>query len=167
MRDAGHTAFYAGLKNMPAAAQGTLEGLEDLDLVCVDDLHKVAGDAAWEDALFHLFNRIRGRNGRLVVTSRHRLSALSLNLPDLASRLAWGLRLQIQPLGEEDRLRVVCQHAASLGTELPEEVRNYLLKHGERSLAGLLQAVERMQHAAFTAKRRITVPLAREILKQE
>ena len=167
MRDSGRTAFYAGLKNMPAESQGTLEGLEGLDLVCVDDLHAVAGDTAWEAALFHLFNRIRELNGKLVVTSRARLSALPLGLPDLASRLAWGLRLQLQSMGDEDKLQVIHRHAASLGIELPEEVCTYLLKRGQRSLAGLLHTVELMQHAAFTAKRHITVPLAREILKRK
>jgi DnaA family protein len=164
-RDSGRTAFYAGLRGMPAAAQGTLEGLEGLDLVCVDDLHEVAGERAWETALFHLFNRIRGTGAVLVVASRDRLSAMPLELPDLASRLGWGPRLQLQALDDTDKLAVICRHAAALGVELPGEVRKYLLERGPRNLADLLLAVERMQQAAFTAKRRLTVPLAREVLK--
>ena len=49
---------------------------------------------------------------------------------------------------------------------MPAEVQAYLLKHGNRGLAGMLGIVERLQRAAFTATRRVTVPLAREILKQ-
>ncbi len=164
-RDAGRTAFYAGPKNMPTGAYRTLDGLEGLDLVCLDDLHTVAGNRDWENALFHLVNRLRASGGNFVVASRRRLSALQLDLPDLASRLAWGLRLQLEPLGEEERVLVMRQHADSLGIDLPDEVLTYLKGRGQRSLAGMLQVVERLQQAAFTAKRRITVPLAREVLK--
>ncbi len=131
----------------------------------MDDLHTVAGNRDWENALFHLVNRLRASGGNFVVASRRRLSALQLDLPDLASRLAWGLRLQLEPLGEEERVLVMRQHADSLGIDLPDEVLTYLKGRGQRSLAGMLQVVERLQQAAFTAKRRITVPLAREVLK--
>ncbi len=167
MRESGRTAFYAGLKHLSPEAQETLEGLEGLDLVCVDDLQAVAGDEAWETALFHLFNRVRDTGAGLAVASRERLSALPLGLPDLASRLAWGLRLQLQALDDPDKLEVLRRHAASLGIELPPEVGKYLLERGPRNLAGLIAAVGRMQRAAFAAKRRITVPLAREVLREQ
>lgn len=166
-RERGGRAFYLALKRLPKGAIASLQGLEQLDLVCVDDLHAVAGDRDWEEALFHCFNRIREANGRLLVSSRERLSALGLGLPDLASRLAWGLRLQLQPLEDEDKMAVIRLHSDALGLSLPEEVQVYLLKHHDRSMAALIQTVERLHEAALTVKRRITVPLAREVLKAD
>lgn len=158
-------AFYLALKRLPKDAIASLQGLEKLDLVCVDDLHVIAGDRAWEEALFHCFNRIREANGRLIVSSRERLSALELGLPDLASRLAWGLRLQLIPLEDNDKLAVINQHSDALGLSLPDDVQQYLLKHHDRSMAALVHTVENLQQAALTHKRRITIPLAREVLK--
>ena len=158
-------AFYLALKRVPKDAIDSLQGLEKLDLVCVDDLHVIAGDNAWEEALFHCFNRVREANGRLLVSSRKRLSALELGLPDLASRLAWGLRLQLAPLEDNDKLAVINLHSDALGLVLPEDVQKYLLKHHDRSMAALIHTVENLQHAALTHKRRITIPLAREVLK--
>lgn len=158
-------AFYLALKRLPKDAIASLQGLEKLDLVCVDDLHVIAGDEAWEEALFHCFNRIREANGRLLVSSRRRLSALDLGLPDLASRLAWGLRLQLLPLEDHDKLAVINLHGSTLGYSLPEDVLKYLLKHHDRNMASLIQTVEKLHQAALTNKRRITVPLAREVLK--
>jgi len=158
-------AFYLALKRLPKDAIASLQGLEKLDLVCVDDLHVIAGDAAWEEALFHCFNRIREANGRLLVSSQKRLSALSLGLPDLASRLAWGLRFQLLPLEDQDKQAVIKRHSNALGFELPEDVQQYLLKHHDRSMAALIQTVENLHQAALINKRRITVPLAREVLK--
>ena len=165
IRERQGRAFYLALKRLPKDAIASLQGLENLDLVCVDDLHLIAGDSAWEEALFHCFNRIREANGRLLVSSRERLSALSLGLPDLASRLAWGLRLQLLPLEDHDKLAVINLHCNALGLTLPEDVQKYLLKHHDRSMAALIHIVENLQQAALIHKRRITIPLAREVLK--
>ena len=165
-RERDERAFYLALKRVPKNAIASLEGLEKLDLVCVDDLHVIAGDQAWEEALFHCFNRIREANGRLLVSSRERLSALELGLPDLKSRLAWGLRLQLLPLEDQDKLEVINLHCIALGLTLPEDVQQYLLKHHDRSMAALIHTVESLQQAALTHKRRITIPLAREVLKK-
>ena len=159
-------AFYLALKRLPRDAIASLEGLEKLDLVCVDDLHVIAGDQAWEEALFHCFNRIREANGRLLVSSRERLSALELGLPDLKSRLAWGLRLQLLPLEDKDKLEVINLHCVALGLSLPDDVQQYLPKRHDRRMAAMVHTVESLQQSALTHKRRITVPLAREVLKK-
>jgi DnaA family protein len=158
-------AFYLALKRLPEEATASLEGLEELDLVCVDDLHVIAGNDVWEQALFHCFNRIRENNGRLLISSQKSLSALEFNLADLASRLAWGVSLPLLPLDDQDKLKVIDTHSNALGFSLPDDVQQYLLKHHDRSMTALIQTVENLHHAAQTHKRRITVPLAREVLK--
>jgi len=165
MREHQGRAFYLAMKRLPKDAITSLQGLETLDLVCVDDLHVIAGDKAWEEALFHCFNRIREAGGRLVVSSHVRLSAMNIDLPDLASRLAWGLRLPLLPLEDEDKLAVIDLHCSALGTHLPQDVQHYLLKRQDRNLPALIRTVEKLHQAALTNKRRITVPLAREVLK--
>jgi len=165
MRENMGRAFYLALKRLPKDAIASLQGLERLDLVCVDDLHVIAGDEAWEQALFHCFNRIREAGGRLLISSQQPLSELDINLPDLASRLAWGLRLQLLPLEDQDKLKVISMQSDALGFSLSEEVMQYLLKHHDRSMAALVQTVERLHQAALINKRRITIPLAREVLR--
>jgi DnaA family protein len=164
-RERGGRAYYLALKRLPGDAAAALQGVEGLDLVCVDDLHLVAGDGAWEEALFHGFNRIRETGGRLLVSSRRRLSALDIGLPDLASRLAWGLQLSLKPLSDADKLDVINRHSDALGLGLGEDVQQYLIKHCERSVAALIGTVEQLHQVALTHKRRITIPLARQVLR--
>lgn len=165
-RDAGRTAFYLGLHGPAARNRDALSGLESTNLVCIDDLHRVVGDPAWEEALFHFINRLREQRGSLLLASQHRLKRLPLGLPDLASRLAWGLRLELQPLNDADKRRVLERHATSLGIELPEAVSDYLLSRGTRDMATLVGLVTRLQQAAFREKRQITVPLARHLMTE-
>lgn len=164
-READLAAFYIALKRLPEEAAASLEGLQVLDLVCVDDIDRVAGNATWENALFRCFNEVRAASGRLLVSSSEPLSALRFALPDLASRLAWGVRQNLQPPDDDGKVVILEQRARSLRIELPEEVRDYLIKHSRRDMASLLGALERLKDAAFAGKRKITVPLAREVIK--
>lgn len=164
-RERDMAAFYIALKRLPEAAAAGLEGLQQLDLVCVDDLDRVVGNPVWERALFRCFNEVRAAQGRLLIGSRAPLGSLRFGLPDLASRLAWGVRLKLQVPDDDDKRAIIRQRARSLYIELPGDVEDYLLKHGRRDMASLLHVVEALKDAAFAGKRRITVPLAREVLQ--
>jgi DnaA family protein len=164
-RENGLAAFYIALERLPEEAAASLEGLQVLDLVCVDDLDSVAGNPVWEKALFGCFNQVRAAHGRLLVSSSQPLSSLGLCLPDLASRLGWGVRQNLRLPDDEGKLEILRQRAQTLRIELPEDVQNYLLKHSKRDMSSLLLTLERLKDAAFAGKRKITVPLAREVLK--
>jgi len=166
-REEGLAAFYIALKRLPQDAAAGLEGLQVLDLVCVDDLDCVAGNPVWEEALFRCFNAVRAARGRLLVSSSQALSSLEFRLPDLASRMAWGVRQTLQFPNDEGKLEILQQRAETLRIEVPIDVQNYLLKHGKRDMASLLGALEQLKDAAFTEKRKITVPLARQILSEQ
>jgi len=164
-REREKAAFYIALKRLPEEAAASLQGLRVLDLVCVDDLDSVAGNPVWENALFACFNEVRAAQGRLLVSSRLPLASMTFHLPDLASRLAWGVRQKLDLPDDQGKLEILNQRARTLRIELPEDVQNYLLKHAKRDMYSLLQTLERLKDAAFIGKRKITVPLAREVLR--
>ena len=161
-RERNGVAWYIGLERLDPDARAGLEGLSGL--VCFDGLHAVAGDRRWEEALFHCFNEVRAGGGQVVASSRVPLSGLNFALPDLASRMAWGIRLKLEPLGEGERLKVLQGRAASLDFDLSDEVQSFLIRRISRDLGSLLDALERLHRAALADKRRVTVPLAREVL---
>ena len=163
-RDQGLQAFYLGLGTVTDSAADSLAGLEALDLVCIDDIDRVAGNPTWENAVFHFFNRMRDNHGRIIVSSSKPLSSLAFGLPDLTSRLGWGLRLRLQPLDDESKAEILQRKAAALGIHIPPDVRRYLLSRSSRNTGALLANLEAVRTAALKSKRRITIPLAREVL---
>ena len=160
-----YSARERGLAALPEEAAASLEGLRVLDLVCVDDLDSVAGNPVWENALFGCFNEVRAAEGRLLISSKRPLSELEFCLPDLASRLAWGVRQKLQLPDDEGKLEILRQRANALRIEVPDEVQDYLIKHGRRDMASLLHTLERLKDVAFAEKRKITVPMTRRILR--
>jgi DnaA family protein len=161
----GRQAFYIAPGRLPVEAAAGLAGLDDMDLVCVDDIDLCVGQRVWEEALFHCFNRLREQGGSLVASSSSRLSVLQFSLPDLASRLGWGLRSQLLPLDEQGKSEVMRRWAKAHDLHLPDEVQSYLLSRGSRQLPALLESLETVRVAALSGKRKITVPLAREVLR--
>lgn len=161
----GLRCAYLPLGEHTSLAPEMLEGLESLDLVAIDDVQCIVGDGAWEEALFALFNRCRDLGTRMLFSADCGPAALPLHLPDLRSRLAWGLTLSLQPLDERGRLELLQSLAARRALKLPEEVARYLLERTSRHPRDLLDTIARLDQASLSEKRRLTIPFVRDSLQ--
>lgn len=166
-REHGMQAFYVALRRLPASAATSISGLENFDLVCIDDFDQIAGQRNWEMAVFNCFNQLRERGSRLVISSRVALADLQLGLGDLRSRLAWDVQAVLLPLDDEGKLEALSRRAEAMGVDLPENVQKYLIRHTKRDMESLLSVLTRVVNAAFSDKRRITVRLASEVIASE
>jgi DnaA family protein len=148
----------------PGMVPEMLEGMESMELLAIDDLDAVAGQAAWETGLFHLYNRMRDAGARLVVTASVSPAALSIELPDLASRLSWGLTLHLAANDDAAKLAILQQRARNRGLELSDEVGGYLLRNCERDMENLIRLLERLDAASLREQRRLTIPFVKQLL---
>lgn len=158
----GLPAAYLSLADVPHP--GVLEGLEQLGLVALDDVQTVVGQSVWEEALFDLINRLREHAVPLLLAADQPPSALPVSLPDLVSRMGWGPVLRLEALDDEAKLGLLKARAAERGMDLPDEVGRYLLAHLPRDLPSLLDGLDRLDRASMERQRRITLPLARDVL---
>ncbi|MBI3775280.1 MAG: DnaA regulatory inactivator Hda, partial [Gammaproteobacteria bacterium] len=141
-----------------------LEGLERCALVCVDDVDAIAGLSIWEEALFHLYNRITEQGHCLVLSACAAPAELKLQLPDLASRLAWGLVLHLEALAENDKLVALQLRAQQRGFELPNDVAQFLLRRCPRDTPSLFALLDRLDEASLAAQRKLTIPFVRKLI---
>ncbi|HEB67689.1 MAG TPA: DnaA regulatory inactivator Hda [Gammaproteobacteria bacterium] len=140
-------------------------GLESCPAVAIDDLDVIAGEAALETALFHLYNRIRESGGRLILAASRSPVALGMTLPDLVTRLGWGLVFRLHPLDDDGRRRALQLRAERRGFALPDEVADYLLRRHARDMNSLFALLDRLDEASLAAQRRLTIPFVRELLR--
>jgi DnaA family protein len=143
----------------PRLSPGALEGLEQFDLVALDDLQCVAGQDPWEEGLFCLFNSLRDRGGCLVASASSPLEALGIGLPDLRSRLQWGPRYAVAELTEADCETLLRQTAQRLGMRIPTELVRYIMTHRPRDPASLIGLVERLDSLCLREQRAPSIPL--------
>ncbi|ARS54205.1 DnaA regulatory inactivator Hda [Kushneria konosiri] len=160
----GARALYLPLDDLGHFPPHMLEDLEALDLIAIDDLERVIGRKRWEEALFHCFNRLRDANCRLIIAAQASPRVLPVVLPDLASRLGWGMTFHLQPLSDQDRLEVLRLRAHQRGMQLPDEVARYLLHRGPRKLGDMLALLTRLDSASLSAQRRLTIPFVKRAL---
>ena len=160
----GARTFYLPLHEMRQKSPIILDGLEENTLVCIDDIDRIAGDAEWERALFHLFNRLRERSHRLVVGNRLSPQHFAIQLPDLISRLRWGLTLELKELGDADKIAALQLKARLHGLDLPLEVGQFLLSHYPRDLPSLWKMLETLDYASLSEQRKLTIPFLKSRL---
>jgi DnaA family protein len=163
-RDAA--AAYLPLDQFERLDPGMLDGLEALPLVCLDNLEAIAGNAEWERSLFDFYNRWRerGQPGSLVVTGSSAPRKLGLQLPDLASRLDWGVNFHLDELDDEGKLSALQLRAELRGFKLPIDVGRFLLNRLSRDMRTLLSTLNLLDNASFRAKRKLTIPFVKEII---
>lgn len=165
MSQQGNPVGYVPLRKRHWFVPEVLEGMEQLALLCIDNIEEIAGEDAWEIALFNLYNRImeEGKT-RLFITGDRPPRQLTIKLADLASRLDWGQTYRLHPLPDEDKLSAMQLRAHLRGFELPEDVGRFLLKRLSREMRILFATLDKLDHASIRARRKLTIPFVKEIL---
>ena len=162
----GTATAYVPLRHHQQLHPDMLEGLENLALVCIDDVEAVAGKRSWEDALFHLYNRMQTGAGLLLLSGHAAPSDLELVLADLRSRIGWDLVFQLHPLDDAGKKQALQLRARSRGFTLPDEVADYLLRYYPRDIHAQFGLLDRLDTASLVEQRRLTVPFVKAVLSE-
>lgn len=152
----------AELIQLPVAV---LEGLEQIDFICLDDIHLVAGNIQWQQAIFDLYNRVLEQNNYLIISGDETVQQLGISLPDLVSRLSWGLTEQVKPMGDEEKIQALQYRATQRGLFLSEDVVKFLLNRFSRDMTNLIKSLDALDKASIQEQRKITIPFIKEVLQ--
>lgn len=139
-------------------------GLEALDFVCLDGVDLVIQRADWELALFSLYNRMRDAGKSLLVAAVLGPRELPVNLPDLASRLQWGVTFHVHSLDDQEKQQALQLRARARGLELSDEVANFIIQRLPRDMNELFWQLNRLDHASLAEQRKLTIPFIKKIL---
>jgi DnaA family protein len=159
-------AAYLPLTGLAKLGVGVLEGLSQLDCVCLDDLDAVIGELEWERGLFGLLREVEDRGGRLVASAQAPAALLTWKLPDLGSRFAASAIFQLRVLDEKEQQDALQLRAKLRGFELPEETSRWLQRRFPRDMRTLYELLDTLDEAALVAQRRLTVPFIRSVLRE-
>jgi DnaA family protein len=166
-KQSGKDPFFLQFSTDNLPSPKLLDGLEDMDLVCFDGMHCIAGHTEWETALFAFYNSHRQNNHKLLLSADCPPKYLGFDLPDLKTRMSWGLTLKIQSLRDDQIIDALTFKAHFLGFDIPANVGRFLLNHYVHDLPALWLLLEKIDRATLAAQRKLTIPFLKQILAEQ
>jgi len=110
----------------------------DIDVLLVDNVHRLAGRAATQEEFFHTFNTLHTLGKQIVLTSPLPPSKLEEIEPRLISRFEWGVVLSIENVEAEILLR---KKAAAWNVKFSDELCAFLAEKFPNNPVLALQAL--------------------------
>lgn len=135
--------------------------------VVFEGADKLAGNPDGERFLFHLMNLQKENGSSLLMISDTAPSAWGVHLPDLRSRLLAAQVAGIEAPDDALLEGVFLKLFADRRVDVDADVVQYVLPRIQRSFAGVKALVESLDAAALSKTRRITIPLARDVLAEK
>jgi DnaA family protein len=158
------TSVYLPMDTLIETSTEMLIGLENIDLVAIDHVQALAGEEAWEEALFHLFNRIQETGVSLLVAGDVPPLQLQLTLKDLQSRLSLGVCYQIESLDDQHKKQMIQFFAHQRGLKITEEVAHYIMMYTSRLEDDIYSLLNTLDESSLKEQRNITVPFVKKII---
>lgn len=126
----------------------------------IDDVGQL--DALRQEAAFHLFNAVLAYPGAVFCAAGDQAPAGLALMPELATRLGYGLVIQLLPLAENDIAAALVLTLRERGLSASAELIPWLLTHAPRNLGRLRGLIDALDAYALARGRALTVPLLRE-----
>jgi DnaA family protein len=157
-------SVYLPLDELVMYSPAIFESLEDLPLIALDNVQAIAGKPEWEEALFHLFNRVRDAGGCLIFAANVGPKELGIKLPDLLTRLQWGLVYQFDAITDDFKVAALQNRAQNRGFDLGLEVAKYIVRHVDGNMGSMFDVLQTLDSASLSAQRKLTRPFVKSVL---
>jgi len=149
------------------ALEAVVNAPDAFPAIAIDDAQQAAGNAAQEAWLQHLFNATRVADIPLLLTARLPPAAWGLQLADIRSRLCAAMSAGLLEPDDDLLTGLLMKQFEDRQLRVESEVIDYLLRHMDRSAAAAARLIERIDRQALEQRRKITVPLAREVVEAD
>jgi|SRR5574344_410677 DnaA-homolog protein len=156
--------FYLDLKLAKEIGPMVLDA--DLpNLVLLDNVDAIAGDDAFELALFALFNRwYDKREGTLIMSGSKSSDAIEFSKKDINTRLSSGVTCQLNYLSEEECVNALLKRAHERQINMNENVASFIIRNTSRDMRKLVSLLDILETAQIEFVHEITIPFVKNIL---
>lgn len=132
--------------------------------IIIEDADKLIGNLNGEKGLFHLYNIFKEEQQSFLLTLQEPPVRRSFALPDLASRLRAAPSVAIREPDEQLISALLVKLFSDRQIRIGADVLHYILPRIERSFEAVNKLVEDADKKAMSEKRKISIPLLREIM---
>jgi len=158
------SSLYIPLRKVMNYGIEIFESLENIDLICIDGIEEVISKIEWEKAIFNLINKALISESRLILTSSKDLKSLNFSLPDLESRIRKFQSYELHPINDKDIFDALKYISKLTSINLGDKEAKYLVTYSQRNISNLVHILESLDQLSMEMKRKITIPLIKEVI---
>ncbi|MBP3749137.1 MAG: AAA family ATPase [Ruminobacter sp.] len=166
-QDRGFSTIAMDLSDyMDSAPVSILQGAEDCDVICLDNIDAVAGIHDWEAEIFNLYNRWHeNKKGIFIVAATASPIMAKFRKNDLITRLGSGVTLSIHPVSIAELPKLLILRESNRGTDLSRELADIVVSR-LGNVGECIEAVDLIDSLAASLKKPvITKTFVEQIVK--
>jgi DnaA family protein len=156
-------SFYFDLSRYSRHQPAILNGIDEYDVVCLDNVDSIVGHKKWEHALYELMKCHYEKGHQLIISSSFLPNHMDIKTQGLKDHLNWGLILQLKTLVDTNNIDALIFKADAMGFEISPQVGRFLVIQHQAELHELWRLLEEIDRASLAAKRKLTVPFLKQL----
>ncbi|MBC8419887.1 MAG: chromosomal replication initiator protein DnaA [Desulfobacteraceae bacterium] len=136
------------------------------DFLLLDDMHLLADNKSYQYEFLSLCSSFLESAKQLVVAATYPPAKIKSLLPELRSRLEWGLIAEIHPPGQRTKMKIIKKNAKQENLDLPDDVVFFLANHTD-DIRSLTEYVVSLKSYATSYKRPIDISTVKSVIKKK
>ena len=160
--NSNNSSIYIPMQEAINLDPSILEGVSELNLICIDDIDLISKRREWEIALFNLINECYEKECFLLLSgSINKLEAI----PDLVSRIKKMEILRLEAINDDELLEATKAISKNLNIEISDKNMNYLINNSKRDIKTIFRTLSQLEKESLERKKSIGLNLIKEVIQ--
>ena len=160
--DSKNSSIYIPMQEAINLEPSLLEGVSQLNLICIDDVDLINKHSEWQIALFNLINECYEKDCFLILSgSINRLDVI----PDLVSRIKKMEILRLKAINDDELLAATQAISKNLNIEISNKNINYLINNSKRDIKTIFRTLSQLEIESLERKKSIGLNLIKEFIQ--
>ena len=160
--NSNNSSIYIPMQEAINLDPSILEGVSELNLICIDDIDLINKRRDWEIALFNLINECYEKECFLLLSgSINKLEAI----PDLVSRIKKMETLRLEAINDDELLEATKAISKNLNMKISDKNMNYLINNSKRDIKTIFRTLSQLEKESLERKKSIGLNLIKEVIQ--
>ena len=160
--NSSNSSIYIPMQEAINLDPSILEGVSELNLICIDDVDLINKRREWELALFNLINECYEKDCFLLLSGNvNKLEAI----PDLVTRIKKMETLRLEAINDDELLEATQAISKNLNIEISDKNMNYLINNSKRDIKTIFRTLSQLEKESLERKKSIGLNLIKEVIR--
>jgi DnaA family protein len=160
--NSNNSSIYIPMQEAINLDPSILEGVSELNLICIDDIDLINKRREWEIALFNLINECYEKECFLLLSGS--INKLEV-IPDLVSRIKKMETLRLEAINDDELLEATKAISKNLNMEISDKNMNYLINNSKRDIKTIFRTLSQLEKESLERKKSIGLNLIKEVIQ--